>query len=79
MRLVRESAAQLRAAHLTAFEVLQDPLVVGVNSANVFSAAVVFRKIDGTLVSYREVVGAEPGYGPFYDPGGEPIVIRRGF
>ena len=53
--------------------------MVGVNSANVFSAADVFRKIDGALVSYREVVGAEPGYGPFYDPGGEPIVIRTGF
>ena len=46
MRLVRESAALLRAApnFTRLFEVLQDPLVVGVNSANVFSAAVVFRK-----------------------------------
>jgi len=79
MRLVRSPAAQLRAARLAAFEVLQDPLVVAVESANVYGATDVFRTTDGTLVSYREVVGAEPGYGPFYDPGGEPIVIRTGF
>jgi hypothetical protein len=58
---------------------LQDPLVVAVESANVYGAADVFRRTDGTLVSYRDVVGAEPGSGPFYDLGGEPIIIRTGF
>jgi hypothetical protein len=77
--LRRESAAQLRVAQLAAAEVLQDPLVVAVESANVYGATDVFRTTNGTLVSYADVVGAEPGSGPFYDLGGEPIVIRTGF
>jgi hypothetical protein len=77
--LHKESAAQLRAAQRAASEVLQDPLVVGVNLANVYGSADVFRTTDGTLVSYRDVLSAEPGSGPFYDLGGEPIVIRTGF
>jgi hypothetical protein len=76
--LDRESASRLRAAQLAASDVLQDPLVVGVDSANVYGPADVFRTPDGQLVSYREVVGAEPGSGPFFDLGGQPITIRTG-
>jgi hypothetical protein len=77
--LHRQSAAQLRAAQLAAPEVLQDPLVVGANSASVYGAADVFSAADGTLVSFPDVVGAEPGSDPFYDLGGELIIIRTGF
>jgi ketosteroid isomerase-like protein len=76
--LTEESAAQLRAAQLAASEVLQDPLVVGLDTANVYGPKDVFRTADGTLVSYRDVVGAEPGAGPFYDLGGQPVTIRTG-
>ena len=76
--LDRASASRLRAAQLAASDVLQDSLVVGVDSANVYGPADVFRTADGQLVSYREVVGAEPGAGPFFDLGGQPVTIRTG-
>jgi hypothetical protein len=76
--LTQESATTLREARLRASEVLQDPLVVGQDNANVYGQRDVFRTADGTLVSYRDVVGAEPGSGPFYDLGGQPVTIRSG-
>jgi hypothetical protein len=76
--LTQESARALREARLQASEVLQDPLVVGQDNANVYGPKDVFRTADGTLVSYRDVVGAEPGSGPFYDLGGQPVTIRSG-
>ena len=72
------SASRLRAAQLAASDVRQDPLVVGVEAANVYGPADVFRTADGQLVSYRDVVGAEPGAGPFFDLGGQPVIIRTG-
>jgi hypothetical protein len=77
--LNRESASQLRAAQIAAADVLQDPLVVGAEIANVYGPNDVFRGADGVLVSYRDLVGAEPGSGPFVDLGGEPVVLRNGF
>jgi hypothetical protein len=76
--LNRESAAQLRAAQIAAADVLQDPLVVGADQANVYGLDDVFRGPDGVLISYRDLVGAEPGSGPFNDLGGEPVVLRSG-
>ncbi len=76
--LTQDSAVALREARLRASEVLQDPLVVGLDNANVYGQKDVFRTADGTLVSYRDVVGAEPGSGPFYDLGGQPVTIRSG-
>ncbi|MDQ6672683.1 MAG: hypothetical protein M3069_18405 [Chloroflexota bacterium] len=76
--LTRESAAQLRAAQIAAADVLQDPLVVGADLANVYGSNDVFRGADGALVSYRDLVGAEPGSGPFFDLGGQPVVLRTG-
>lgn len=76
--LSAESASRLRAAQLAAADVLQDPLVVGVDSANVYGPDDVFRTADGQLVSYRDVVGTDPGAGPFFDLGGQPIAIRMG-
>jgi hypothetical protein len=76
--LTHDSATALREARLRASEVLQDPLVVGQDNANVYGQKDVFRTADGTLVSYRDVVGAEPGSGPFYDLGGQPVTIRSG-
>ena len=76
--LNRESAADLRAARLAASDVLQDPLVVGADFANVYGPDDVFRGTDGTLVTYRDLLGAEPGSGPFFDLGGEPVVLRTG-
>ena len=37
-----------------------------------------FRTTDGTLLSYRDLISAEPGSGPFFDLGGEPVVLRTG-
>ncbi|MBV9355789.1 MAG: hypothetical protein JO023_09710 [Chloroflexi bacterium] len=76
--LTQDSAVALREARLRASEVLQDPLVVGQDNANVYGQRDVFRTADGTLVSYRDVVGAESGSGPFYDLGGQPVTIRTG-
>jgi hypothetical protein len=76
--LNRESAAQLRAAQIAAADILQDPLVVGADQANVYGLDDVFRGPDGVLISYRDLVGAEPGSGPFVDLGGEPVVVRSG-
>jgi hypothetical protein len=76
--LNRESAGQLRAAQLAAADVLQDPLVVGADFANVYGPDDVFHGTDGALVSYRDLVGAEPGSGPFFDLGGQPVVLRTG-
>jgi hypothetical protein len=76
--LTRDSASQLRAAQIAASDVLQDPLVVGADFANVYGASDVFRAPDGTLVSYRDLVAAEPGSGPFLDLGGQPVILRTG-
>jgi hypothetical protein len=76
--LTRESTSQLRAAQLAASDVLQDPLIVGADLANVYGPTDVFRGPDGVLVSYRDLLGAEPGTGPFFDLGGEPVVMRTG-
>jgi hypothetical protein len=76
--LNRESAAQLRAAQIAAADILQDPLVVGADQANVYGLDDVFRGPDGVVISYRDLVGAEPGSGPFVDLGGEPVVVRSG-
>jgi len=48
------------------------------DSANIYGPSDVFRTADGQLVSYRDVVGAEPGAGPFFDLGGQPVTIRTG-
>jgi hypothetical protein len=76
--LTRDSASQLRSAQIAASDVLQDPLVVGADFANVYGFTDVFRAMDGTLISYRDLVGAEPGSGPYYDLGGQPVVLRTG-
>jgi hypothetical protein len=76
--LNRESAAQLRAAQIAGADVLQDPLVVGADQANVYGLDDVFRGPDGVLITYRDLVGAEPGSGPFIDLGGQPVVLRSG-
>jgi hypothetical protein len=77
--LSRDSAARHRAAQLAASEVLQDPVIVGLSSANVYGFNDVFRDSRGTLISYRDVLTSEPGSGPFFDLGGEPIIVRSGF
>jgi hypothetical protein len=76
--LDRESASQLRAAQIAASDILQDPLVVGADFANIYGPDDVFRGTDGVLVSYRDLVRAEPGSGPFFDLGGQPVVLRTG-
>jgi hypothetical protein len=76
--LSRESASRLRAAQIAASDILQDPLVVGAEFANVYGPTDVFRGTDGVLLSYRDLVAAEPGSGPFFDLGGEPVVLRTG-
>jgi hypothetical protein len=77
--LSRESAARHRAAQLAASQVLQDPVIVGLSSANIYGFSDVFRDSNGTLISYRDVLTSEPGTGPFFDLGGEPIIVRSGF
>ena len=54
--------------------------IVGLSSANVFGFNYdVFRDSSGRLISYRDVLTSEPGGGPFFDLGGEPIIVRSGF
>ncbi len=77
--LSRDSAARHRAAQLAASQVLQDPVIVGLTSANIYGFSDVFRDSTGKLISYRDVLTSEPGSGPFFDLGGEPIIIRSGF
>jgi hypothetical protein len=77
--LTRESAARHRAAQLAASQVLQDPVIVGLTSANIYGFNDVFRDSTGKLISYRDVLTSEPGSGPFFDLGGEPIIVRSGF
>ena len=76
--LTEDSAHRHRAAQLAASDVLQDPVIVGQDAANVYGFTDVFRDNTGQLISYRDVLTADPGSGPFYDLGGEPIVIRSG-
>jgi hypothetical protein len=76
--LTQDSAHRHREAQLAATEVLQDPVIVGQDAANVYGFNDVFHDADGHLVSYRDVLTAEPGSGPFYDLGGELILIRSG-
>jgi hypothetical protein len=77
--LSRESAAWHRAAQLAASQVLQDPVIVGLTSANIYGFSDVFRDSTGQLISYRDVLTSEPGSGPFFDLGGATIVVRSGF
>lgn len=77
--LTREWASRHRAAQLAAANVLQDPVIVGADSANVYSFNDVFRDAEGRLVSYRDVLTSEPGASVFFDLGGEPIIVRSGF
>ena len=77
--LNRDSAARHRAAQLAASQVLQDPVIVGLTSANIYGFNDVFRDSSGKLISYRDVLTSEPGSGPFFDLGGEPIIVRSGF
>ena len=77
--LNRDSAARHRAAQLAASQVLQDPVIVGLTSANIYGFNDVFRDSTGKLISYRDVLTSEPGSGPFFDLGGEPIIVRSGF
>jgi hypothetical protein len=77
--LSRDAAARHRTAQLAASQVLQDPVIVGLTSANVYGFNDVFRDGTGKLISYRDVLTSEPGSGPFVDLGGEPIVVRTGF
>lgn len=77
--LDRESASRHRAAQMAASQVLQDPVIVGADAANVYGFNDVFRDPEGKIVSYRDVLTAEPGSGPYIDLGGQPIVIRSGF
>ena len=76
--LTEDSAHKHRAAQLAASEVLQDPIIVGQDAANVYGFNDVFRNSAGALVSYRDVLTAEPGANSYFDLGGEPIVIRSG-
>jgi hypothetical protein len=76
--LTEDSAHRHRTAQLAASQVLQDPVIVGQDAANVYGFTDVFRDGSGRLVSYRDVLLAEPGIGTFYDLGGQPIVIRSG-
>ena len=76
--LTEEAAHRHRAAQVAASQVLQDPIIVGQDAANVYGFSDVFRDSAGRLVSYRDVLTAEPGTGPFYDLGGQPIAIRSG-
>jgi hypothetical protein len=76
--LSRESAARHRAAQLKASQVLQDPVIVGL-TGNIYGFNDVFRDSTGKLISYRDVLTSEPGSGPFFDLGGEPIIVRSGF
>ena len=77
--LTEDSAHRHRAAQLAASQVLQDPIIVGQDRANVYGFNDVFRDSTGQLVSYRDVLQADPGSGPFHDIGGEPVIIRTGF
>jgi hypothetical protein len=77
--LSRDSAARHRAAQLAASQVLQDPVIVGLSSANVYGFNDVFRDSSGRLISYGDALTSEPEAGPFFDLGGEPIIVRSGF
>lgn len=78
MVLDETSTHRLREAQLAALEVLQNPVIVGLDSANVYGPSDVFHDAAGKLVSFRDLITAEPGTGPFVDLWGEPIIIRSG-
>jgi hypothetical protein len=78
MVLDAASTHRLREAQLAALEVLQNPLIVGLDSANVYGPSDVFRDSAGNLLSFRDLITSEPGMGPFVDLWGEPILIRSG-
>jgi SnoaL-like domain len=78
MVLDATSTHRLREAQLAALEVLQNPVIVGLDSANIYGPSDVFRDSAGNLVSFRDLITAEPGTGPFVDLWGEPIIIRSG-
>jgi len=77
--LTEDSARRHRDAVLHASEVLQDPVIVGQDAANIYGFDDVFFDTDGHMISYRDVLTAEPGSGPFHDLGGQPVVIHSGY
>jgi hypothetical protein len=77
--LTEDSSRRHRDALLHASEVLQDPLIVGQDAANIYGFDDVFFDANGHMISYRDVLTAEPGSGPFHDLGGQPVVIHSGY
>jgi hypothetical protein len=76
--LDKDSTHRLREAQLAALDVMQNPIIVGQDAANVYGLSDVFRDPAGNLVSFRDVIAADPGSGPYVDLWGEPVVIRSG-
>ena len=77
--LTEDSAHKHRDALLAASQVEQDPLIVGQDDANVYGFNDVFFDAENNMVSYRDVLTADVGAGPFHDLGGQPIVIHSGY
>ena len=77
--LTEDSALRHRDAVLAASQVEQDPLIVGQDEANVYGFNDVFFDPENNMVSYRDVLTADVGAGPFHDLGGQPIVIHSGY
>ena len=73
-----DSTHRLREAQLAALDVMQNPIIVGQDAANVYTLSDVFLDPQGNLVSFRDVIGADRGSGPYVDLWGEPVVIRSG-
>ena len=73
------SAARLKQAMLESAQIEQDPILVGVENANVYGRTDVFRDDQGRLLSYAELVAADWNGGPFRDLGGQIVAIRAGF
>ena len=76
--LDKDSTHRLREAQLAALDVMQNPVIVGQDAANVYTLSDVFRDPAGNVVSFRDVIASEPGSGPYVDLWGEPVVIRSG-
>ena len=78
MLLLNDSTHRLREAQLASLDVMQNPIIVGQDAANVYTLNDVFQDAAGNLISFREVIAADPGSGPHVDLGGELVVVRRG-
>jgi hypothetical protein len=76
--LDKDSTHRLREAQLAALDVMQNPIIVGQDAANVYTLSDVFRDPVGNLISFRDVIASDPGSGPYVDLWGEPVVIRSG-